>query len=152
MPRLPVLTLLAGSILTLGCGPTTESGSFNATCTEGPDTIVAALRAAPGEARLSDGTPISACVDGASSDADLQNVGVALTAAAERLEERAASDPRAALELGYLVGAARRGAGSASAIQAELVRRLERSADLEGATADAERELGRGMAAGLERG
>ena len=138
-------------VLVAGCS-TSDEAPVNAACIEGTDAVIAALRGAPGDARLSDGTPLSACVDQANSDADLQNVGAALTGAAEQLEQRAASDPRAALELGYLIGAARRGAGSASAVQAELVHRLERSAALDEASATAERELARGLEAGEARG
>src|SRR5688572_22397362 len=117
--------LFAAVGLLAGCGPgEDDDGALSPACTEGPAQVAAALRKAPEEARLEDGTPLGACIDDAVSDAELQNVGMALTGAAEELEERALTDERAALELGYLVGAARRGAGSASAIQAELVRRL----------------------------
>jgi hypothetical protein len=121
-------------------------------CTDGPGPIAEALRAAPGDVRLVDGTPLSACIDAATSDAELQNVGVNMTNVAEDLELLAPSDDRAALQLGYLVGAARRGAGSANAVQAELVRRLERSANLDGPTASARRALQEGMQAGEARG
>lgn len=141
----------AAALLAAGCGGEADA-PVSTLCTEGPGPIAQALRAAPGEARLGDGTPLSACIDGATTDAELQNVGVAMTNAAEDLELRAPTDERAALELGYLVGAARRGAGSANAIQAELVRRLERSANLDGATSSSKRAVQEGLAAGEQRG
>ena len=135
----------------VGCGSSGDTPVSTA-CVEGPGAVTSALRAAPGAVTLADGTPLSACVEAATSDAELQNVGVALTQAAEELEARAPADPRAALELGYLIGAARRGAGSAAALQAELVHRLERSGALDGPTPEARRELKRGLAAGEARG
>ena len=141
---------LAAALLA-GCG-SDDGPPVSTLCFESAAAVTEALRAAPGEVALKDGTRLSACIDGARSEAELQNVGAALTGAAEELELRAPSDPRAALELGYLVGAARRGAGSESAVQAELVRRLERSAALDGPTPEAAAELRRGLAAGEERG
>lgn len=136
-----------------GCAKQGDAVPVPRACAEGPAAIAAALRDAPGRVRLPDGTALSACVEGARSDGDLQSVGAALTRVAERLEERAlAGDVRAALELGYLVGAARRGAGADSALQAELVHRLERSAALDGAGADVTTALQRGMRAGEARG
>ena len=148
MHRWALLVVLAAP---LGCGGTSDR-AVSIACPEGPAEVMSALRAAPGAVTLADGTLLSACVKGATSDAELQEVGVALTQAAEELEARAGADPRAALELGYLIGAARRGAGSAAAIQAELVHRLERSGALDAPTPEAKRELKRGLAAGEARG
>lgn len=142
------------AVLLAGCGPGGDSDApLSPACTE-PPAVREALRLAPGEARLSDGTRLSACIDDAQTDADLQNVGIAMTNAAEDLEMRALTDARAALELGYLVGAARRGAGSASALQAELVRRLERSAalDPEAVSAASRTAVQEGLEAGEARG
>jgi hypothetical protein len=145
--------LLLVAALAAGCG-SSEDAAVSTACMERPADVVQALGRAPGEVTLADGTRLSACIGDASSEAELQNVGVALSQAAEVLEQRAPSDPRAALELGYLVGAARRGGGSPvdGGFQAELVRRLERSAALDGATPEARRELQRGLAAGEARG
>jgi len=149
--RALLLATAAAALLASGCGGDGDV-PVSTLCTEGAGPIAQALRAAPGESRLGDGTPLSACIDGATTDAELQNVGVAMTNAAEDLELRAPTDERAALELGYLVGAARRGAGSANAIQAELVRRLERSANLDGATPASRRAIVAGLEAGERRG
>jgi hypothetical protein len=65
------------------------------------------------------GPRISQCVRRATKDSDLQDVGFAISRAAERLGAR--GDARA---LGFLIGAVRRGTG-ASGVQAELVNRVE---------------------------
>lgn len=123
-----------------------------ASCTDGPQTVRRALASAPGPVTLDGGAPLSACIRGARSDADLQTVGVVFSRAAEDLEMRAPEDPRTALELGYLVGATRRGAQTGSGIQDEIVRRLERSAALDGAPAPVVDALNEGLAAGQARG
>ncbi|HEV3001711.1 MAG TPA: hypothetical protein VGW75_13300 [Solirubrobacteraceae bacterium] len=120
-------------------------------CTVGPRELAKALRAAPGDVRLVDGTPISDCVGRARSDSNLQNIGLALTRVAEDLEAGARTAPRPALELGYLIGAARRGAPHDSSLQAELVYRLERSAAVS-MPPECERALVEGMRAGERRG
>jgi hypothetical protein len=145
---------LTAALVLAGCGPGGDDDApLSPACRE-PSVVAEALRLAPGQVRLEDGTLLSSCIDDARSDADLQNVGIALTNAAEDLEARATSDPDAALRLGFLVGAARRGAGSASALQAELVRRLERSAalDPDAATPAARAAVQEGMKAGEARG
>jgi len=86
------------------------------------------------------GPRISDCVRRALKDSDLQNVGSAVSRAAENLGS--GSDPHA---LGFLIGAVRRGTG-ASGVQAELVHRVEavtrrmagRSAAIEQGIADGE--------------
>ena len=120
-------------------------------CTAGADEVTRALAAAPGDVTLGDGTRLSECVRNADSDADQQSLGIVLTSVAEDLEAKAADDPGAALQLGYLVGAARRGAPSESALQFELVQSLERSAAVELPPAS-ERALAEGRRAGEARG
>jgi hypothetical protein len=142
---LPILlTLLVGCSEQGGPPPSPE-------CMAGREEVAEALAAAPGDVRLVDGTRLSECVRNAESDAELQNLGVVLTGVAEDLEADAPEDPRAALRLGYLVGAARRGAPSDSALQFELVRRLEASVARELPPASA-RSLAQGLAAGERRG
>ena len=142
-------TLLLAAVVA-GCG-TSEIPAPSPECVAGPEAVARALAKAPGEVRLVDGTPLSECIARASSDAELQNLGLILTDVAEDLEAGAASAPRSALQLGYLIGAARRGAPSESSLQAELVHRLERSAALE-LSAASERALEEGMRAGEQRG
>ena len=143
--------LLAVAASVAGCGEEPEQVPF--ACINGsPEAVEEALVKAPGAVTLEGGVPISRCIRTSRTDAELQNAGGILTTAAERLEERAPRDETAALQLGYLVGAARRGASKENGIQAELVRRLERSAALEGATPAATAALERGLAAGEASG
>jgi hypothetical protein len=76
-----------------------------------------------------------------------------LTRAADHLAARARRDRAAAVALGYLVGAARRGAATTSGVHAELVRRLEqRAAFLEGSETPLRAALHRGLGAGQASG
>ena len=151
MPLRPALLLVLAAGLTGGCGeeePPPVAGS----CTGDPAEVVTALDAAPDAVELPGGTTISACVRNAESAAELQNVGVTLSAAAEELEARAlGGDEDAALQLGYLVGAARSGAKTTSGVSAELVRRLERSAGFDGVST-VDDALEEGLAAGEDHG
>ena len=150
--RRSVVLLVAVLGVASGCTKT-EEARVAPSCLEGPGAVTGALRAAPSSVRLADGTPLSACVRDADSGADLQNLGGALTRVGEDLEEAAlAGDAEAAVQLGYLAGAARRGAPNDSEIQTELVRRLERSAALEGAPAAVTQAAERGFRAGERTG
>ena len=93
-------------------------------CKTGPEALRRALADAPGEVRLR-GTPLSECLARASDQADIQAVGSAFVEVAAELapEARAGPNGREALELGYLVGAAR--SGATPGLHDELVRRLE---------------------------
>jgi hypothetical protein len=101
---------------------------------------------------LTDGTSLSECVDRARSDADLQNLGALYTQVADALAVQLPSSDRAALELGYLVGAARRGALHTNGIHEELVRRLEQADGVSGAPAARRATYERGVAAGRRDG
>jgi hypothetical protein len=139
-------------ILVLVCGCSEDNGPPpSPECTAGAAEVAKALEAAPRDVRLVDGTRLSDCVRRADSDAQQQELGIVLTDVAEDLEAEAADDPRAALRLGYLVGAARRGAPGDSSLQFELVRRLEGSVagELPPESRDA---LAEGLAAGEARG
>lgn len=146
MGRTALAAVLAAGIL----GGCSDGGrpELPAACLEGPDAVARALERAPGAVTLAGGTALSECVAAARTSAELQSLGIVLTQVAERLEASLAAEPRAALRLGYLVGAARRGAGRGSGVQDELVRRLERSGALEGLPAASERALLRGLRAG----
>jgi hypothetical protein len=145
-------TPLVWVVVVLGVAGCSDEGRPppSAECTAGAAEVTRALDAAPGDVRLVDGTPLSECVRNAESDAELQNLGLVFTRVAEDLEADASEDPRAALRLGYLVGAARRGSPSESSLQAELVLRLESSASVE-LPPEEQRALAEGMRAG-ERG
>ena len=155
MPRRLVACVACAALGPAACGD--DNPALSAGCTEGPAAIERALRAAPGTVTLNDGTPLSHCVRDARSDAELQNVGLSMSAAADHLTDRAtAGDARAALGLGYLAGAARRGGRETNGVGLELVRRVElRAGRLTGGAAEStaaiRAAIRRGLAAG-ERG
>jgi hypothetical protein len=107
-----------------GCGDSNEG--VPAACKEGQDAVRAALRDAPGPVRL-DGTPLSGCLSEKADAGELQVVGTAFveTAAGLAREARRRPEGHAALELGYLVAAAHRGAKSTQGVHSELLRRLD---------------------------
>jgi hypothetical protein len=89
------------------------------------------------------GPLISECVRRATKDSELQDVGFAISRAADQLGS--GGDPHA---LGFLIGAVRRGTGS-SGVQAELVNRVEGVARrMAGSTAAVERGIADGEAHG----
>ncbi|MGH2804100.1 MAG: hypothetical protein ACRDL4_13800, partial [Thermoleophilaceae bacterium] len=112
------------AIATAGCS-TDDEGEVPVACKSAPGTLLRALERAPDPVTL-DGTPISECFAHPSDTADVQAVGFGLTEAATELAAEARTEPEsdAALELGYLVAAARAGAAQTPGIYDELVRRL----------------------------
>ena len=141
MRRMRRRCLLLGcvGVAWLGACGAGEESPLPASCTD-REQVEAALAAAPEPVALEDGTRLSGCVRQAETSADLQNLGVTLTAVAEDLE----GDPARAAQLGYLIGAVRRGTADTSGVGAELARRLERS----GAGSADPRALLRGLRAG----
>jgi hypothetical protein len=101
---------------------------------------------------LRDGTRLSQCISHAVDEGPLQNVGATFVAAASDLAARARTDRVAALRLGYLVGATRRGAATTNGVALELARRLERAGALSGAPAASVAAEQVGLAAGQRRG
>jgi hypothetical protein len=144
-----LLAIAACVVALAACGDGGEE-DVPAACTEGEDAIRAALRSAPGAARL-DGDPLSECFAEDSDGGDLQRVGTGFLEAAAGLAASARRDPegREALQLGYLVGAARRGASATQGIHTELLRRLEQEASTVGTRSRAFR---RGERAGRTEG
>ncbi len=124
------LIALAGLavIFAAGCGGTDDGTP--AACLEGAPAYLTALEDAPGEVRLGGETPISDCLAANQSGGDLAEVGTAMLAAATELNTEARAQPGSAsnLQLGYLLGAAERGAEESEGIHAELVRRLAAAA------------------------
>lgn len=148
--------LIATGLVTMvasGCGATTAP--LSPACTGSQQTIRRALRAAPRTVRLPDGSRLSQCIRGGADQADVLDVGASFTGVADALRDRAREqrDPAAAVQLGYLVGATRKGAGRTNGVMAELQRRIElvggRLQDEVPALADA---VQRGRAAGEQRG
>jgi hypothetical protein len=148
MPRriAALLALAALGAAPAGCGGS-DPAPVDAACLDSPGAIERALARAPAPVTLASGTRLSECVAGARTDADLQNAGLVLTRAADHLAGRAQrGDAGAALDLGYLVGAARRGAARTNGIHAELAHRVESAARV---AADGS---GPAVAAALQRG
>lgn len=123
-----VLGLAALVALAVGCGGADDKTPV--ACLEGRGAYLAALADAPGEVRLGDGTPIGDCLAENQRGGDLAAVGTAMVAAATQLNAEAREDPGGAanVRLGYLVGAAERGAGETSGIHTDLIRRLDAAA------------------------
>jgi hypothetical protein len=140
-----VVISLAAALLA-GCGGGTPS--MPAGCTQGPLAVQRALRAAPAPVKVG-GTPISHCFTRDATSDDLQILGTYLLTAAQGLATRAhAGDRAAALQLGYLVGAAQRGSQH-NGVSSELVRRLQAETDV---TPDQRQALNVGLRAGLAGG
>ena len=95
-------------------------------CRVGPDRLEAALARAPGPVLL-DGTRLSDCLGRRADAGEVQEIGGSLLAVASRLSSRARSDREgaAAVRLGYLVGAVRRGNARTQGIYENLRQRLE---------------------------
>jgi hypothetical protein len=123
-----IVLLAAPALLVLGCGGTDDTTP--AACLEGAQVYLHALAEAPGEVTLASATPISECLAENQSGGDLAAVGAAMLRAATELNAKARAEPggAASLRLGYLIGAARRGAEHTEGIHAELIRRLSAAA------------------------
>jgi integrase len=143
---------LSAVALVAACGG--GEPALDQACLDSPGAIERALVRAPAAVTLPSGTRLSECVANARSDSDLQNAGAILTRAADHLSEAAKrGDATAALRLGYLVGAARRGAARTAGIHAELQRRIERTAAfLDAAGPRVVAALARGQRAGEASG
>jgi integrase len=120
------LLVVLAAVTLVACGGDQEP--LDAACLDSAGAIERALTRAPAPVTLPTGTRLSACVANARSDADLQSAGLVLTRAGDHLAEAARrGDSEAALRLGYLVGAVRRGAQRTEGIHAQLQRRIERA-------------------------
>lgn len=121
------LVIFVGCLVALvaGCGGK-QGESTPVACLEGPATYEKALAAAPGEVLLGGETPISDCLAENQQAGDLAQAGEAMVTVATTLNAEARAEPggQANLELGYLLGAARRGAARSEGIHSDLVRRL----------------------------
>lgn len=123
--RAALAILAALLVLALaGCGQADDSTPV--ACREGASAYLTALSKAPGAVTLDDEMPISDCLAENQKGGDLATVGTAMVTAATRLNADARAEPggNANLRLGYLLGAAQRGADGTNGIHAELIRRL----------------------------
>src|ERR671933_2375271 len=135
-----------------GCGGGDPPGQDPA-CIASAPAIERALGRAPAPVTLDSGTRLSDCVSHAQSDAELQNTGLVLTRVADDLSARAQrGDAQAALGLGYLVGAARRGAAHTNGVHAELQHRMESAARPLSEEAAGSPTITRALARGLRAG
>lgn len=116
--------LICIACLALGCG--SQDDSTPVACLEGAGVYERALADAPQEVLLGGETAISDCLAQNQSGGDLARVGEAMVEAATALnaEAREETGGDAALRLGYLLGAAQRGAEESEGIHSDLVRRL----------------------------
>ncbi|MDX6601564.1 MAG: hypothetical protein QOF13_766 [Solirubrobacterales bacterium] len=126
--RIAIALTVAAVLAAAGCGRTDDATPV--ACLEGSSAYLRALRAAPGAVMLADETPISDCLAENQKAGDLATVGTAMLATATKFNAEARADPggNANLELGYLLGAAQRGADNTDGIHAELIRRLSAAA------------------------
>jgi hypothetical protein len=124
--RVPIAIALVClfAALAVGCGK--QDDSTPVACREGTKTYIDALTFAPGQVRLGGNTPISDCLAQNQQGGELATVGTALVEAATELNAEARAEPggNANIQLGYLLGAAQRGADSSEGIHADLIRRL----------------------------
>jgi hypothetical protein len=116
--------LAAVGLVAFGCG--SQDDSTPVACLDGARAYETALRDAPGEVLLGGETPISDCLASNQQAGDLAQVGEALVETATSLSAKARQEDGgdAAVRLGYLIGAAQRGAESSEGIHSDLVRRL----------------------------
>lgn len=128
-----------------------EEDALPAACRAGQAAVTRALGDAPEPVTLGGGTTISDCFARGGEAGDVQTVGFALTGTVAELAREARADPdgRAALELGYLVGAVRRGAERTPGLYDELARRVEQ--ELHGIDTSSE-AFSTGERAGIESG
>ncbi|HEX3609262.1 MAG TPA: hypothetical protein VHU14_06305 [Solirubrobacterales bacterium] len=120
-----LLVLAIGFVLALtGCGEPSDTTPI--ACREGTGAYLTALSKAPGPVMVRSETPIGECLVENQKAGDLATVGTAMVAAATRLNAEARAEPGddANLRLGYLLGAAERGAERTNGIHADLIRRL----------------------------
>lgn len=137
------------AFVALGCGNSDVVAAPE--CLDGPEAIRRALDAAPGEVRLQGRTRLSECFKQAANEADVQSVGLHFLTVAQQLgdEVRAAPRSEAAVQLGYLVAAVRRGARTDTGVHFEITRRIEQ--ELVGLPIDTP-DFRRGLEAGRRSG
>jgi hypothetical protein len=141
--------VVLGSVLVAGCG--NRDVVVPSECEEGPNVVRSALRAAPGNVRLDGRVKISDCFQQAAPPASVQNLGSTFLATAQQLAEQVRAHPHsaAAVQLGYLIGALRRGAGTRTGVHYEAVRRVQQ--ELTGLDMNTP-EFRRGLEAGRKEG
>jgi hypothetical protein len=133
-----------------GCGGNGDPPP--AACSAGARAVLGALQRAPDNVALEDGTLISTCVERSLDTGEMQTLGFTYVAVANSELKRMADSNAAALRLGFLVGAVRRGAKRTNGVQLELVRRLDQVAGVGGPPGPRRAAYRRGVAAGEDHG
>ena len=118
------LAVLLTVLALAACGK--QEDSTPVACLQGKEIYLAALADAPGTVKLAGDTPISECLAENQPGGELATVGEAMVETATELNGEARDVPTSAAagQLGYLIGAAQRGADSTEGIHADLLRRL----------------------------
>lgn len=145
-----ILAVCLAGVLAAGCGSDKDTSLPTACRDATARQVESALEAAPSTVRVRD-VRLSECFNRNADPGDVQGVGAVFIDVAEDLAEQARREPDgdAALRLGYLLGAAERGAGHTQGIHSELIRRLENtSAGIDPDTSS----YGRGLSAGRATG
>lgn len=151
MRRAATTLAIALAAAAAGCGDDEET-RLPIACDDSVPAIQEALATAPRDVSLDGGVKLSTCVEHARSGADIQTVGALYTATADALALEVPRSDAAALRLGFLIGAARRGAARTSGLHEELLRRLENSTGLDGTPPARRAAYRRGLAAGRAGG
>jgi len=149
---IPVVFL---SLLWVGCG--SDEVATPTVCLEGPAKIETALVTAPDPVRVDGRIPISDCMIRNQPNGDLVNFGSDAVAVATKLGTQAGgSGPeaiRAAIQVGYLVGAIEKGSEDTDGIHAALLDRVKSAATYRlGDTSGAQVHYDAGVEAGREFG
>ena len=140
----------AAAVFASGCGGGQDPPPT--ACSDGARTVLGALRRAPADVSLEGGTLISTCVRRSLDTGQIQTLGFTYLAAANSELRLMQHSDAAALQLGFLIGAVRRGANKTNGVQLELVRRLEQVAGVGGPPGPRRAAYRRGMAAGEDHG
>jgi hypothetical protein len=155
MPKRVAAALLIGVVAAIaGCG-NSQDDQAPAVCLVGNQAYLKALERAPNPVLLGGTTPISDCLVPEQDGGQLASIGQEMIVAATKLNAEARRDPggKAAVELGYLIGAVSKGADP---IHADLVRRINASARFSQSgdvlPASFQRAFGRGYVAGQRSG
>jgi hypothetical protein len=144
MRRVLLVVLLTALPLSVGACRS-KPPHLPAVCTDGA-AVAKALAHAPGMVLVGGSTKISTCVSRAHTDGEIQTVGAVYTRLGDDLARRLPDDERAATQLGFLIGAVRRGSSTTNGTHEELARRIEQTTGLDGGGNSP------GFARGLEAG
>jgi hypothetical protein len=140
----------AAAAFASGCGSGNDPPP--AACSDGARIVLGALRKAPGDVALENGTLISTCVRRSLDTGEIQTLGFTYLAVANTELKLMPRSDAAAVRLGFLVGAVRRGANKTNGVQLELVRRLDQVAGVGGPPGPRRAAYRRGIAAGEDHG